>query len=146
MHAFGAGTRATRPRGRNTREKHHAGIRAHRNRFWRRGSRFGNRDCARRDWGRPVKTLYTAKNAGCYADGARGLAEQRFMLADLVAAAYAERPEMPKRLDVIDALHGELSDDDSETDAALEILNSVTSGATWQFVDSDLMLVADEEE
>jgi hypothetical protein len=48
--------------------------------------------------------------------------------------------------DVAEALDAEMSDDASEEDDALDILQEFTeSGLIWQFVDGDLMLVNESE-
>lgn len=87
--------------------------------------------------------LFTAKHEGCYADGTFGADHRRQLLADMLGDI------MNRHFDEYQKLQRELriepSDDISEEDDALEIINSVTSNATWQMVDGDLMLIGEWE-
>ena len=93
-----------------------------------------------------MKTLYTAKDAGCYADGAYGHNHCRDVLAELFAVCQQRTGVAPEGAwETERGLAGEGSDDLHEEDDAIDYLNTVTEGATWQYVDGDLMLVANEE-
>lgn len=82
-----------------------------------------------------MKPTWTAADAGCWADGASGHNHVRHMLAWLVVIVNGE---------LFQRLQEEPSDDLSEEDDAIKELNKHTAGATWELVDGDLMLSADE--
>lgn len=75
---------------------------------------------------------------GCYGDGTFGHQHVRERLAAEVSRFDAELAEL---------LRGPMSDDASEEDEALDILNEHTaSHLYWAFVDGDLMLVDSTKE
>lgn len=85
-------------------------------------------------------------DAGCWADGAAGHKHVRNRLAQLVANVWTQEMLDKYGYDVAEALDVEMSDDASEEDDALDILQEFTeSGFVWEFVDGDLMLVNESE-
>ncbi len=75
---------------------------------------------------------------GCYADGALGHQHVRDNLAYLVRDLGGELSDM---------LRGAMSDDASEEDAALDLLNEhAPEGMVWTFSDGDLLLVPEDWE
>lgn len=94
----------------------------------------------------PLPVVYTAEDAGCYADGANGHDHVRRKLADLILTNGPPTPwsaDLHKRIaDLWTELHREMSDDASEEDEAIELLNEVTNDtAVWMMHDGDLLLV-----
>jgi hypothetical protein len=78
---------------------------------------------------------YRLEDAGCYADGAHGHHHCRETLARLIEGIY---PLLAKEI------RGEPSDDLSEEDEALSVLTDYCEEGCWfEFVDGDLLLVAD---
>jgi hypothetical protein len=89
---------------------------------------------------------WNKNDAGCWADGALGHDHVRQRLAQLVANVWT--PEMLDKYgyDVAEVLDKEMSDDASEEDDALDIIQEFTDASlTWQFVDGDLLLLEDTE-
>lgn len=83
---------------------------------------------------------YTKADVGCHIDGVFGSAYRRARIAEMVAFV---RPQAP----LIQELEGEPSDDLSEEDDAINLLNDhVEEGVHFEFVDGDLLLLADTEE
>jgi len=79
-------------------------------------------------------TLYTREDCGCFADGSYGVSHVNAAAVDL-ALGNDWRPEGG----------GEI--DDEFADEALSYLNEncVEAGISFQFVDGDMLLIADEE-
>lgn len=76
---------------------------------------------------------------GCYADAGSGWDHVRDVFAGLVASLSPDLEE---------ELQGEQSDDASEEDDALDLLNENTVGGYWAFGENGdgLMLYSDEED
>lgn len=81
---------------------------------------------------------WNVSDCGCYAGGEYGHEHVRAVLADL-----SEELGNPK---LAIELRGEMSDDASEEYEAIDLLNTDCDGCHFEFVDDDLMLVADSEE
>lgn len=80
---------------------------------------------------------FTVLDAGVYGDAAFGEEHVRDILANLVEHFDMELAE---------ELRGEPSDDLSEEDDAIDLLNDRTEpGAVWEFVEGDLVLAAEED-
>jgi hypothetical protein len=96
-------------------------------------------------------TYFKAIDAGCYADGAFGHQHCRETLASLVQGIAERSNRWGAKSwgvsigELVDSLRGDMPDDAWDEDTALEILNEVTEGAFWQFVDGDLCLIADDK-
>lgn len=77
---------------------------------------------------------------GCYAESAVGMQHVRKVLVILIEALVPKpRKEV---LDVIAQLRKEMSDDDWETDEALDILtNAMPYGWYWSIEEGDLFLI-----
>ena len=87
---------------------------------------------------------WTKADAGCYIDGSFGLDHQRFRLLDLVNSTpdtYGHPGHSAELAEACGALHGPMSDDNWETDVALEHLQHNTEdGLLWIFDSGDLLL------
>jgi len=85
-------------------------------------------------------TFFGPEDVGCYADGTHGHAHVRVQLAELVEALDME-PSL------VAELLAPMSDDASEEDDAIDLLNEHCEGGVYfTFRDGDLMLVQEEEE
>jgi hypothetical protein len=84
---------------------------------------------------------------GCYADGALGQEHVRTRLAELTEALYAPHYTLPADLqDACNKLRNTMSDDDWETDLALDALNDTTpDGMCWMMDAGDLFYIAEGE-
>ena len=97
--------------------------------------------------------MYLISDVGCWADGARGYAAQRVMVAEQLEVLHRHHPRGGDGLHwgevkpICDSLRTDMSDDDSEMDDALEWLNEACEdGCHFEFIDGDLMLMADDED
>lgn len=82
---------------------------------------------------------FTKNDIGCYADSGFGHDHVRSMLSMLVLDAGRE--------DLAELLLGDMSDDASEEDEALDVLNELCSeNVYFDFHDGDLMLFVREDE
>jgi len=96
--------------------------------------------------GRPTITLPHCNGMpmepGCYGDGVYGWDHVRDALAGLVESLG------PLGADLAEELQGLMSDDASEEDDALDLLNEHTTGGYWAFGENGegLMLYQEEEE
>jgi len=88
------------------------------------------------------KSKFTRADCGCYADGALGHKYIRAQLARLVSEY------VPNGVELMCALLGEMSDDASEEDEALELLQrECAADVCFEFRDGDLILsVCDDGE
>ena len=94
-----------------------------------------------------VRLIYfKAKDVGCFADGTYGHQHIRERLATEVETIARRTVKVDEVKDLLASLRGEMSDDASEEDEALDFLNSyAASNVRFEFVDGDLMLVTDDE-
>ena len=89
-----------------------------------------------------AKKIYGRSDVGCYADGAGGQEHIRAVLADILG--YFRKTSEIRAL--IAELEDEPSDDMSEEDDAIELLNSITAeGFSWGMSNGDLMLLSNED-
>lgn len=81
-------------------------------------------------------TKHTKLSLGCYADGTFGHDHIRTILAGMV-----DRWNGPQ--DLVESLQGEMPDDDSDTDEAIEFLNETACsvGVMFTMDNGDLMLI-----
>lgn len=79
-------------------------------------------------------------DVGCHADGALGHAHVRAVLADLVSS-YCKAPVLVREL------NADMSDDASEEDEAIDLLNSTAceQDVHFELSDGDLVLVSDAD-
>ena len=94
---------------------------------------------------------FTLKNIGCYADGAFGHKHIRETLVreieTLRQRTGSRRFDSQKMHDMLVALRGEMSDDASEEDEAIDVLNEYCAdGVHFSMIDGDLMLTNSTEE
>ena len=82
--------------------------------------------------------MFDKSDVGCYGDGAKGHGHIRKVLAMLVAEVIGAN-------DVEEELRAEPSDDFSEEDNALELLNQHCLGVQFALCDGDLLLLSEEE-
>lgn len=83
-----------------------------------------------------MKTLYTPNLAGCWADGSFGHDHIRFVLSSMVEALDWELSR---------ELLQPSTDDMSEEDDAIALLNEHCEGCSFGMRDGDLMLLTDEQ-
>lgn len=97
------------------------------------------------------KGKFGPRDVACYADSAFGHDHARKVLADLVEMnawrVTNDAKEVCRINSLIDELRGEMSDDDCETDEALEFLNEkcCTKGVYFDFENGDLILFPESE-
>lgn len=80
---------------------------------------------------------WNTSHCGCYAESAQGHQHVRNTLADLLDCLQSWSPLIPE-------LRKEMSDDASEEDEALTVLNLHCDGCFWELLDGELMLTAEE--
>lgn len=97
-----------------------------------------------------MNTIYTAKDTGCYIDGAFGEEHRRAKLASLVNSVVvniSHPGEMQTGIDLITKLQREPSDDlEEEYDAVSYLQDHTESGAYWTFDAGGLLLVCGEHD
>ena len=104
-----------------------------------------------------MKPIYTAKDVGCYIDGARGLGDSMHRLSIIMLDAalitfpgIADFPtaELAEVYDILNTGNAEkLADDHSEFNDATEYLQSLTEeGLTWYWDDGLTLLPNDQLE
>jgi len=85
---------------------------------------------------------------GCYAGSVAGMDHVRDVIAGILLIWWSRRSEVSgygTLYQLAKALHGPMSDDDDETTAALEWLNSHTVAGSWILDGGDLLLISEEE-
>lgn len=87
--------------------------------------------------------IWTKEDIGCHADASLGHQHCREALAQRIEAIDDSTPK--QWTDLAASLRGDMSDDASEEDIALEILDEHCDGVAFVFQDGDLMLVESEE-
>ena len=86
--------------------------------------------------------LYTQDSVGCYIDGAFGSKHRRLRLIDLIEDLVS----LTVSPGLVDRLYSPASDDLSEEDEAIELLQKHTeSGLVWIMEGGDLILTTEEE-
>lgn len=91
--------------------------------------------------------MFTAKDYACFADGANGSAYTRRRLAELLAAADLPDEHAEAVKVVCAELRGDMSDDDYETEQALDLLNvyACDDDVYFEFDEGNLMLRRTDE-
>lgn len=90
---------------------------------------------------------FKPSDAGCYADGAFGHQHVRERLAHEVEALARRTFKIDEHADLIAELRADMSDDASEEEHAIGLLNNYCAdGCHFEFVDGDLMLVVDGDD
>ena len=93
-----------------------------------------------------MSLAWNKHDAGCWADGAGGHAHIRARLAVLVANVWNAELKDKYGYDIPEALDQDMTDDASEEQDALDVLQEFTeAGLVWNFVDGDLLLLTEEE-
>lgn len=95
------------------------------------------------------EALYTRASLGCHGDGAFGHAHIRARLAEMMerlARKAAHPGDSNTAAELAEVLRQEMSDDASEENDAIDLLNEYTApDVAFEFVDGDLVLTETEE-
>src|SRR3972149_3998056 len=90
-----------------------------------------------------MKPVWTRDDVGCYIDNAHGMAHARGRLIELML----EVEESERTAELVKALEGDMSDDDWESDEALDLINEYCApDVSFMWVDGDLLLRGIEDE
>ncbi len=94
-----------------------------------------------------MEYAFTQDDVGCYADGANGSEHRRAVLAEMLAGLTGlGTAEAVECANLIKELAGEPSDDYSEEDNAIAILQEHTEpGLVWLMHDGDLVLCDEKD-